>query len=231
MDYAKTVPSLHQNRLTIRTQLRQSEQKRFEEIQNHASEPADVQRRRTTRQLVELTAHNKNFESGINTYQHSLDKRMDFIKSLEDKDRKRLVDAEIKHGREAYDAADNYVFEFRKAKHLTEPREKREHKDLSLEKTLYLKAKDIIANSEEMFDFVSMHVGKPTLPPKSAWQLESEKQSNEYISATQKKEDAHQQVNSARNAITQLVEEADEAENKVRALNVSLEKTGGSISF
>jgi len=231
MEFSATAPQLHSERKQIRRTLLVSEQTRFEEIQNQASAPPKLQKRRITRQIKELNAFGGEFQKGIHTYQSSLDNRVTFIQNLEDNDRRRMTNLQIKKGKDTYEAADQYVFEYRKATHLTQPREMIEHKNLDLEKQLYLKAQSIITESAEFNDYKKMHVGKSTVPPKSAWQLESEKGSKAYIAATQKKEDAHQAVVQARDTIAQLSDDAEAAETKVRDLNISLEKTGGSMSF
>ena len=119
------------------------------------------------------------------------------------------------------------MFEYKKASHLTSPREVIEFKDIGREERLYKESADLIVKSKEFAeDYKTQHVGKVRLPPKTPWQIEQETNSNAYIAKTQTKENAHQSVNSAKSAADKLYQDAEEAEDKVRSLAVNLEKTG-----
>ena len=90
------------------------------------------------------------FSKGVEHYQQSIDRRVQFIKDLEDKDRARQTEMEIEKGRQAYDAAEEYVFEYKKATHLTDPREVIELKDITMEERLYKESQEVIVKSKEV---------------------------------------------------------------------------------
>ena len=227
MEFSQTAPTLSRSRQTIRNTMRKAEIKHHEEIQATASMDAKSRRKRTMRINSEMNFHKDRFAKGVDHYQASIDRRIQFIKDLEDKDRKRQTDAEIEKGRQAYDAAEQYVFEYKKASHLTSPREVIEYKDIGREERLYKESAEVIVKSKEFADdYENQHVGKVRLPPKTPWQIESETNSNAYIAKTQQKEDAHQSVNAAKGAADKLYTNAEGAEDKVRSLVVNLEKTG-----
>ncbi|GMH53247.1 hypothetical protein TrST_g11716 [Triparma strigata] len=232
MEFSKTAPALTSSRKSIRNSMRQSEVRHHEEIQQVASMDGRARRRRTQRQNSEMQFHRNRFSKGVEHYQQSIDRRVQFIKDLEDKDRARQTEMEIEKGRQAYDAAEEYVFEYKKATHLTDPREVIELKDITREERLYKESQEVIVKSKEFSeDYKSSHVGKVHLPPKTPWQIEQETNSNAYIAKTQRKEDAHQSVNDAKAQANKLYHDADQAEEKVRTIAVNLEKTGNSMSF
>ncbi|GMH55038.1 hypothetical protein TL16_g01803 [Triparma laevis f. inornata] len=232
MEFSKTAPALTTSRKSIRNSMRQSEARHHEEIQQVASMDGRARRRRTQRQNSEMQFHRNRFSKGVEHYQQSIDRRMQFIKDLEDKDRARQTELEIEKGRQAYDAAEEYVYEYRKATHLTDPREVIELKDITREERLYKESQKVIVTSKEFSeDYQSSHVGKVHLPPKTPWQIDQETNSNAYIAKTQRKEDAHQSVNTAKGQADKLYHDADQAEEKVRSIAINLEKTGNSMSF
>ena len=97
---------------------------------------------------------------------------------------------------------------------------------------LYKESQEVIVTSKEFSeDYQSSHVGKVHLPPKTPWQIDQETNSNAYIAKTQRKEDAHQSVNTAKGQADKLYHDADQAEEKVRSIAINLEKTGNSMSF
>jgi len=155
-----------------------------------------------------------------------------FIQKLEDTDRNRRNELEIEEGKRAYVEADEYVLEFRKGGHLTEPREDIEYKDVAREQTLYQSARNIITDSTEFkSDYAEMHVGHPSPPPPTAAVLAAASDSQAYIDRTQVKEDANRKVIASKAIADNLYVTAEKLEEEVRVMAVKLDKTGGAMSF
>lgn len=232
MEFSKTAPNLSKSRDGLRKTLRETQLAKHKEIQDLATAKPSVIRRRTQRQMSTHTFNTNRFEDGKIKYKRHIADRLKFIQDLEDKDRQRFVEAEIERGREAYEAAEDYIFEYKKATHLTAPRETIELNEIGREERLYKEAAGVIRTSNEFSeDYSEQHVGDVRLPPKTPFQMESALNSAAYIAKTQEKEDAYQSVNNARASAAKLYADADSAEDKVRTLAVNLERTGDSMSF
>ena len=111
LDFSRSAPLLSKSRQGLRQDLRTAEKRKHEEIQILATAKSSYIRNRLNKQMATHNFNVHRFSGGVVHYQESIADRLKFIQKIEDDDRKRATDFEIQKGRQAYDEAEQYVFE------------------------------------------------------------------------------------------------------------------------
>jgi hypothetical protein len=146
LDFSKSAPLLTKARQGLRTELKTAEKRKNEEIQKLATAKSSYIRERLNKQMATHTFNVDRFSGGVVHYTESIADRLKFIQRIQDDDRKRTTEFEIQKGKQTYEEAEKYVFEYKKAAHLTEPREVIEKADIDREEKVRPKNRIRIAH-------------------------------------------------------------------------------------